>query len=171
MTCLPLRLLSFCFHIPFSPSVTKPGSISICNWQTMVDAQRHLSIKGLFLSYTWPQERGAFVGKKTSTMIMSFIIWYFYSHTFLQARGKDKRNRFNSIFFNPSWRDVLKRNRMYWHCFFLRDSNTGKLWLDGRIDPDSWSDLEENRKSGTFLPKGWVNSAFGIICWQLPYSS
>lgn len=113
MTCLLLRLLAFCFHIPFSPSVTKPGSISICNWQTMVDVQRHLSIKGLFLSYTWPQERGAFVGKKTSAMIMSLNICYFYSHTFLQARGKDKRNRFYLIFFNPSWRVVLKRNRMF----------------------------------------------------------
>lgn len=30
MTCLLQGSLSFCFHIPFSPSVTKPGSISIC---------------------------------------------------------------------------------------------------------------------------------------------
>ena len=57
--------------------------------------------------------KSAFVGKKTSAMIMSLNICYFYSHTFLQARGKDKRNRFYLIFFNPSWRVVLKRNRMF----------------------------------------------------------
>lgn len=74
MTCLFHRLLSFCFHIPFSPSVTKPGSISICNWQTSVNVQRSLSREGLSLPCAGPQDHGAFVHQKNTAMKIPLFI-------------------------------------------------------------------------------------------------
>lgn len=112
MTYLSLRLLSFCFHIPFSlqsPSLVPLASATDKLWWMSKD----ISPLKVFFSYTWPQERGAFVGKKTSAMIMSLIICYFYSHTFYKQEAKIKEIDFTLIFSTFPGGVVLKRNRKY----------------------------------------------------------
>lgn len=65
-----------------------------------------------------PQEQGAFLGKKTSAIIMSLFLLILSRHTFLKA--KRKRKEIDFVIFPPLCRAVLKMSRIYQHCFSQR---------------------------------------------------